>query len=194
MAKAKTLKFLATFLRKPAQVGAIVPSSRALARAMTRGIELAKGECILEFGPGTGPFTREIAKLLPDASAYLGIERDTGFAKSLREQFPDLNFVLGSAAAAKEILEEQRPGKVKAIISGLPFASLPLAVHDDIMASLSSLLVSGVLFRTFQYVHAYPLSKAVAFRKRMAEAFGPHTRSAPVLWNLPPAYVLSWSR
>ena len=48
-------------------------------------------------------------------------------------------------------------------------------------------------FRTFQYVHAFPMRKASEFRKTMAERFRALHRSAPVIRNLPPAYVLSYA-
>ena len=85
-------------------------------------------------------------------------------------------------------------GPTRAIICGLPFASLPLATQDAIIDSLEDLVPPGGLFRTFQYVHAYFLPAAVRFRRRMNRTFGPHHRSPAVLANLPPAYVLTWSR
>ena len=69
-------------------------------------------------------------------------------------------------------------------------------MQDGVIAALSEMLPagSGGQFRTFQYVHAYPLPTAVRFRRRMAAIFGPCQRSAVVVRNLPPAFVLSWSR
>jgi hypothetical protein len=48
-------------------------------------------------------------------------------------------------------------------------------------------------FRTFQYVHAYCLPAARRFRRLMAERFSRCARSRPVLWNVPPAFVLTYS-
>jgi phospholipid N-methyltransferase len=188
------LAFLQVLLLSPARTGAIAPSSVRLARAMVDGLIVAPGETIVEFGPGTGAFTAEIRRILPPQSSYLGIEIEPRFAELLRRRYPDLHFVEGSAEHAAQFLAKAGYDRVKAIICGLPFASLSSGVQDGIIEALETLVAPGVQFRTFQYVHAYGLPPAVRFRRRMGERFGPVTREAMVLRNLPPAYVLRWSR
>ncbi|MCX5660669.1 MAG: ribosomal RNA adenine dimethylase domain-containing protein [Planctomycetota bacterium] len=194
MSLSDSARFLAAFVRDPTRIGAIAPSSPALARAMVRGLDFADRRAVLEFGPGTGPFTLALREALPDPASYLGIERDTHFVELLRVRFPDMRFVCGSAEDAHAAHQEAGLGEVGAIISGLPFASLPPTVQDGIIDSIDRLARPGCEFRTFQYVHAYALPAAVRFRKKMRELFGPHRRSAPVLRNLPPSFVLSWRR
>jgi phosphatidylethanolamine/phosphatidyl-N-methylethanolamine N-methyltransferase len=186
------LTFLKAFLRHPAQVGAIAPSSRKLARSMIDGIEVAEDELLVEFGPGTGAFTAAIADLLPRPERYLGIERSPDFVEFLRRRFPQLHFHLGSAESLPELIEG--PKRVRAVISGLPFASLPGHVQDGVLSGLERALPPGALFRTFQYAHAYKLPQAKRFRRLMDERFGPHEGRKLVFRNLPPAWVLSWRR
>ncbi len=198
MAKGDHARFLKTFLKNPSSTGAVAPSSEALSKAMVRGIEMGGEDLVVEFGPGTGPFTKAIQEILPSPEQYLGIERDPEFVSLLRARFPDLALIEGSAEEAHLHVETHRSdtghtGRVKAVISGLPFASLPDPVQKGILQSLLDLLPAGAEFRTFQYVHAYGLPKAVRFRKRMREIFGPVTVSGPIFWNLPPALVLTWS-
>lgn len=196
MAKGDSLKFFRAFLRNPTKVGAIAPSSRILASAMIRGIDFSKSDhsLLVEFGPGTGAFTAAIHDRLPNKDAYLGIERDRRFIELLRGRFPELHFHHGSAEDATQIVKDGARQEVRAVISGLPFASLPKTVQEGILQSLDSLLQKGSTFRTFQYAHAYYLPQAVRFRRRMDEVIGHHTRQALVVRNLPPAYVLSWTR
>ena len=52
----------------------------------------------------------------------------------------------------------------------------------------------GCEFRTFQYVHSWPLPAAVRYRRRMNSIFGPCRSSRVVVANLPPALVLTWGR
>lgn len=181
-------------MRDPTRIGAIAPSSPSLAKAMVRGIDFSHRRTVLEFGPGTGPFTHALREALPDPSSYLGIERESKFVDLLRVRFPDMQFVCGSAEEAHAVHEKTGMNEVGAIISGLPFASLPPKVQDGIIQSIDRLARPGCEVRTFQYVHAYALPAAVRFRRRMREHFGPHRRSAPVLMNLPPSFVLSWRR
>ena len=194
MARGDTLVFLTAFLRHPAQVGAIAPSSRTLARAIVKGVVCDAGESVLEFGPGTAAFTEHIRRILPGPGAYLGIEREPRFVSLLRERYPELRFVTGSAENAGALHAQAGLGPVRAIISGLPFASLSGDVQDRIVHSARDLLGEGGLFRTFQYVHAYALPPAIRFRRKMRKTFGACLRSAVVFRNLPPAFVLTWTR
>ena len=161
---------------------------------MCIGLEVGADELVLEFGPGTGPFTDQIRREIPDPACYLGIERDAAFVGLLQERYPDMSFVAGSAEHAAEFSRQTSGKAVGSIISGLPFALLPPTAQDGIIDSIVRLLPVGGTFRTFQYVHAYALPSAVRFRRRMAAILGPCQRSRPVLRNMPPAFVLSWQR
>jgi phospholipid N-methyltransferase len=185
---------LTTFLRHPARTGTIAPSSPELARAMVKGLTVEPGETIVEFGPGTGPFTAEIQRILPDPACYLGIEIEPRLVARLRERYPALRVVEGSAEQAPQYLAEAGRARVRAVIAGLPFASLPRVVQDGIIRSFDALVGPGSEVRTFQYIHSFALPTTMRFLRRMRAVFGPHTRHAVVLRNVPPAVVLRWSR
>lgn len=161
---------------------------------MVSGLAVADGETIVEFGPGTGPFTSELVRLLPSPSCYLGIERQPDFVRLLREKFPGLRFVEGSAEDASRHVAEAGRTTIKAVVCGLPFASLPPSAQDGIIEALDAMVGPGAEFRTFQYIHAYGLPTAIRFRRRMASLFGRHRRHAAIFRNLPPAFVLCWRR
>ncbi len=189
-----TSTFLKAWFRHPACIGAVAPSSDALAREITRDLRLEPDEAILEFGPGTGPFTARILPLLPDPRCYLGIDREPRFVAILKRRFPQMRFVTGSAEQAPQLLGAAGLERIRAVICGLPFASLPGRVQDGVIDALDRLLTAGGEFRTFQYLHAYGLPAAIRYRRHMSAVFGRHRRSRPVLRNMPPAYVLTWRR
>lgn len=193
MTNNRTIRFLAGLMRNPMQIGAIAPSSEALALAIVGELDLSPGDLILELGPGTGSFTRQIARVLPDGGAYLGIERDASFVRFLRIEFPRLRFVNGSAEDLDE-LQNRTGGPPRVIISGLPFATLGSEVSDNIIEALDRLMTPGSVFRTMQYIHAWPMPSATRFRRRMTSHFGDYHRSKAILYNLPPAFVLTWRR
>lgn len=186
--------FFRVMLRNPAGVCAIAPSSQNLARAMTAGIELEPNEGVIELGPGTGALTNQIRRIIPETSAYLGIELEARFVRLLKQRFPDLRFVNDTVARAWELHEQTGQVPAKVIISGLSVCTLPEDVQDQFVENLDQLMIPGCIFRMFQYVHAYPLPTAVRFRQRMAELFSYYHRSEVVLKNLPPAFVLTWMR
>jgi phospholipid N-methyltransferase len=187
------LDFFGTFLRNPGSIGAVVPSSRYLARALVGRLTLQPGELVVEYGPGTGPVTSAIRASLPPGARYLGIELDERFHDLLTSRYPDLDFHLGSAADIEAVLAERKLPRPVRIISGLPFASLPPAVQDNVADGLVHCLhgTTGD-FRTFQYVHAYGLRAARRFRDLMSERFTGFERIGPVLRNVPPAFVLRY--
>jgi phosphatidylethanolamine/phosphatidyl-N-methylethanolamine N-methyltransferase len=189
-----TLTLLGAFVRNPARTGTIAPSSPALARAMIRGLSLDPGETIVEFGPGTGPFTAEIRRILPAPACYVGFEIEPRLVALLRARYPELLVVQGSAEQAPRFLAEAGRSRVRAVVCGLPFASLAPRVQDGIIRAFDALIGPGGEIRTFQYVHSFALPTTVRFLRRMRDVFGAHTRHATVLRNVPPACVLRWTR
>lgn len=189
----ESIGFFGRFLRNPTQIGAVLPSSRYLSRALVGRLDLAPGQAVVEFGPGTGPATAVLHELLPKGVHYLGIELDEGFHGLLTRRFPTLQFVNGSAADLRAILADRGLPAPSRIVSGLPFASLPPKAHDDIVSAVVwALRQTGGEFRTFQYVHAYGMRTARRFRAMMQERFAGFERIGPTIRNVPPAFVLRY--
>lgn len=186
--------FLSRFVRDPRSVGAVAPSSRFLATKMVAGIEFTPGVRVVEFGPGTGPFTEAILDRLPADGRYLGIELDSDFAEHLRERFPGAEFVEDSVENLVPLVTERDMVPVDHVISGLPFASLPREVTRTVLEATAVALRPGGTFTTFQYVHSFPLPTAVRFRRHMAQLFGPLSARRVEVRNLPPALVFSWRK
>jgi phospholipid N-methyltransferase len=187
--------FFGRFLRSPGQVGAVLPSSRHLARELVGDLSaLRRGELVVEYGPGTGAITRRIAEVLPAGVRYLGIELEQTFVRKLEQHFPTLDFHHGSVADVTRILGEAGLGRPVRIVSGLPFASLPRAVQDAVVGGTAAVLREDGEFRTFQYVHAYRMQTARRFRDAMGKHFASYERSRPVVRNVPPAYVLVYRK
>jgi len=188
------LLFLGRFLRSPRTVGAIAPSSRQLASRMVGGLDLGVGVRMAELGPGTGSFTAVIASRLPDGGRCLAVERDEAFARRLDGRWPAIDCVadgaerLAALAGALDLLPLDH------IVSGLPFASLPADTTRTVMDAIRDTLRPGGTFTTFQYLHAYWLPPAVAFRRAMTGRMGVEPSRTLVVGNLPPAFVLRWRR
>ena len=128
------LHFLKAFLNDPGAIGAISPSSQVLALAMVDNLDPQPGHGVLELGPGTGAFTAEIRRRLASPDDYVGVERDPGFARVLRERFPDLRIVNGLAEDIGEFYERNALPAPKAILCGLPFSIQRRATLDSIVA------------------------------------------------------------
>ncbi len=188
----ETLQFLQGFVKNPLSVGAIAPSSAALVEVMLEGVSANPENIILEIGVGTGAVTRILQTKICDEKSYLGIEINADFVKTLNLEFPHLKIICGDAGHAEKIYRESGFGQVRFILSGLPFAALPVAVSNSILREIDKFMLQGCLFRTFQYLHGYYLPPAIKFRKHMNEKYGEVEISEIVLQNLPPAYTLTW--
>lgn len=186
------LGFFGTFLGKPGSIGAVLPSTRYLARALVGRLDLQPGELVVEFGPGTGPMTNVIREHLPAQARYLGIELEAKFHDLLAARYPTMQFHHGSAAELPAVLAARALPQPVRIISGLPFASLPANVQDAVVDGVAQCLSPHGDFRTFQYVHAYGMKAARRFRSLMDERFASFERIGPVIRNVPPAFVLRY--
>ncbi len=188
------LLFFRVLIRNPVAISAVAPSSQDLARAMVRGLSLQPGEGLIEIGPGTGALTRQIREVIPNPEDYLGIELEERFVQLLQQHYPRFTFVQNSMVNAYDIHQDAEKSDVKVIISGLAVSTLPREIQDRFIENLDRILEPGSMFRMFQYIHAYPLPSSVRFRRRMAAHFRDYHRSPLVLRNLPPAYVVTWTR
>lgn len=183
--------FLRKFLREPAHVASFWPSSRWLAAAMVRELQLPPGHAVLEFGPGTGPFTGAIDRRLRElpGRGYLGIERDPEFAALLRRRFPHLEFCTSDVATLTALLTERPALRPGAVICGLPLVAMPVGVVDGLLRTAAALLPPGGFFRTFSYVHTMVNPASWNLRRRMRGFFREFTVHGPVVRNVPPALV-----
>lgn len=188
------LLFLGRFLRSPRTIGSIAPSSRALAAAMVRSLACGHAGRVVELGPGTGAFTAALVACLGPSSRLLAIDREAAFIERLRRQWPVADFVCASAADLPALAAERNFLPIDHIVSGLPFASLPGDVTKRILDGIQQSLRPNGTFTTFQYVQAYGLPPAVAFRRDINARLGGQPTRALVMWNIPPAYVLTWQK
>lgn len=181
--------FLRAYLRAPREVGALVPSSRRLADAMTAWVDWAQVRAVVEFGPGTGAVTEVIMEAVPERCAVMLIERDEIMARSLQRRFADARVVHGTVERAREYCEEAGIGRVDAVISSLPWASLPPKVSARCLASLKMILQPHGAFATFAQIQGLWLPGGRRLNGLLPRVFENVERSSIIWRNAPPALV-----
>lgn len=189
----ENIQFFQAFLKNPAKVGSITPSSPELAQKMVEGIEPTADNIVLELGVGTGAITRALKKKVADENSYLGIEIDQKLVNSLQKNFNGMRFICGTACEITAIHERSGLGKIGSIVCCLPFVSLPNDVGLEIMNEVDRVMQKGCTFRTFQYAHGYYMPSAMKLREFMRNRYGKSKRSPLIVKNVPPAYTLTWS-
>lgn len=180
-------KFFRSWLADPKRVASVVPSSAALARAMTREITAQTGP-ILELGPGTGVFTRALLDRGVAESALTLIEYDPAFAAMLRTRFPEARVLrMDAAHLSRRALFADAPAG--AVISGLPFLSMPPRKVMGVLNGAFSCLRPDGAFYQFTYGPSCPVPDVILERLDLRAV-----RIGRTLRNIPPATVYRLSR
>ena len=147
------LLFFRQFLASPKAVGSIIPTSQVTIDALLDPIDWSACRTFVEYGPGTGVFTRGILERGPADMRVIAIDPNPVFVDHLRATLPDrrLTAVQGSAEAVEAILERQGGRRADYILSGLPFSTLPSGVDAAIVGATERALVPGGAFLVYQY-------------------------------------------
>ncbi|SCK54847.1 Phospholipid N-methyltransferase [Streptomyces sp. WMMB 322] len=180
---------LREFLRSPADIGAVAPSSPRLAAAVTAPIPELGEPVVVELGPGTGVVTSIIQEQLGGRGRQLAVEANPRLADQLRWRCRGVEVLHADASALPQLLAERGLAKADVVVSGLPWASFSDEVQREILAGVSHVLASDGAFTTFGYVHALRLASALRFRELLHTTFEEVVPGRTVWRNLPPALV-----
>jgi phosphatidylethanolamine/phosphatidyl-N-methylethanolamine N-methyltransferase len=189
---AGTTLFLKRWLRRPFAMGAVVPSGRLLAEAMTqttKAVLAGRPGHVVELGAGTGEVTKALlaAGLAPERLAL--VERDPELARFLRRHFPGPRIIEGDAARLPRLLAEHEVAPVAAVVSSLPLLSLPAGIVQSIVGGVFEALPRGAALVQFTYGPTPPVPRAVRERLHLDGAHGKR------IWrNVPPAVVWTFTR
>lgn len=180
-----SFEFLRGFLRNPAQVGSIIPSSRRLEQRLIREAQMSEARTVVELGPGTGGTTAAFLKSMPSTARLLAIELDENFHSHLSETIADPRLILelGSAERLADYLSAHRLAPPDAIVSGIPFSTMPPEVSDRVAAAVAKVLRPGGRFVAYQV------------RAHVAGFVTPYLGAPQRRWevvNVPPVRVFTW--
>jgi phosphatidylethanolamine/phosphatidyl-N-methylethanolamine N-methyltransferase len=175
------MQFIRTWFEKPLSTGAVMPSSKALARTMARYVDPRSSGPVIELGPGTGPVTEALVQQGIDPKRLILVEFDPDFCRLLRARYPAATVVQGDAYRLRRLLESYVLEPAAAVVSGLPLVTKPLRTRVRLISDAMGLLAPGAPFVQFTYAMVPPIPKAVS---------GIKTESSELIWmNLPPARV-----
>ena len=184
MATTDIAHFLRAWLAEPLRVGAIAPSSAALADLITSEITAASAP-VLELGAGTGVFTSALLARGLDKSDLTLIEVGEDFARLLELRFPGARVLRVDAARLKG-LETDRMG---AVVSGLPLLSMKSRKVMAILVGAFAHLRPDGAFYQFTYGPSCPVPGRILDRLGLKAA-----RIGWTVRNMPPAAVYRITR
>jgi len=200
-------RFLSRYLRDPNTVGAIAPSSRALAETLSEPYRNADGPAsVLEVGAGTGPVTRYLGTIIREGDTLDVCEINHDFADLLeRDVLTNVHFTPLVAQGRVKLLRlpvQELPNdkQYDFVISGLPLTVFELRDVLDVFEVIRRCLKPGGVFSYFEYLGMRRTSRTFAIGKRRAriravsayltDALQQHRIiTKTVLLNFPPASV-----
>ena len=175
------MQFIRSWIEKPLSTGAVMPSSKALARTMARYVDPQSSGPVIELGPGTGPVTEALVRHGVDPKRLLLVEFNPDFCRLLRKRYPAATVVQGDAYRLRRLLGALVREPAAAVVSGLPLVTKPLRTRLRLIADAMSLLAPGAPFVQFTYAMVPPIPKALS---------GIKAEASELIWmNLPPARV-----
>ena len=178
--------FLRRWLANPLRVGAVLPSSKALARLVGRNVVKSNQSIVLELGAGTGTITQGLIEAgLPESQLIL-VELDPDLVAFLRRRFPKARTIEGDATKPLELLPDNLIGRIDSVISGIPALQFPLQKQRSYMDQcFASAKPDGQIVQyTYSLKSPLPYELLEMSGRRLGLTFA----------NVPPAHLWSYTR
>jgi phosphatidylethanolamine/phosphatidyl-N-methylethanolamine N-methyltransferase len=175
------VRFLRSWIEKPLHMGAVMPSSKLLARTMAQYVDVDSKGPVIELGPGTGAITNALIEHGVDQKRLVLVEYNPGFCALLRDRYPQAKVVQGDAYALRDSLWNVLQAPASAVVSGLPLVTKPMLTRLKLIRDAFLALAPGAPFVQFTYSVVPPIPKSLP---------GVATEASERIWmNLPPARV-----
>lgn len=176
----ETLTYLKS-LATDKDVASITPSSSFCINKVSLHIDFTKPNIIVEFGGGTGVFTKSfLDQLSPDSKLFV-FETNSLFFQKLQEiDDPRLVLINDSVEFVESLLPKEVLGKVDHVVSGVPFSFFDWNLKIKILNQTKSILRKNGSFLAYQTTGH--------LKKPIQEVFGNFTTEF-VLLNIPPYYI-----
>jgi phosphatidylethanolamine/phosphatidyl-N-methylethanolamine N-methyltransferase len=184
--------FLQQFFRQYHTTGSVLPSSRALAKALCRFVEAdpdghahnngtgASGKPgpreILEVGPGTGAVTARLVNVLQPEDRLTLVELNDDFVRHLRTRF-DTESAFQAVSDRTQIVHgrlEDLPDQQRyhVVISGLPLNNFAVPEVEQILGIFQHLLGPAGTLSFFEYIAIRRAKSLVSGRSGRARLQG----------------------
>jgi phosphatidylethanolamine/phosphatidyl-N-methylethanolamine N-methyltransferase len=175
------MQFIRSWIEKPLSTGAVMPSSKALARTMARYVDPQSQGPIVELGPGTGPVTEALVAHGIDPARLILVEFNPDFCRLLRTRYPAATVLQGDAYRLRRVLASTLSEPAAAVVSSLPLMTKPLRTRLRLISDVMAVTAPGAPYVQFTYAMVPPIPR---------ELSGIEAEPSNVIWmNLPPARV-----
>ncbi len=202
--------FCKEFIRSFKTTGAVLPSGKALAKALVSPIQEISGpRIILEAGPGTGAVTTHLLRYLREEDQLILCEINPQFADYLTrrlEEDPQWQPYRNRVQLIREDVRKViRKHEYDFILSGLPLNNFTPAVVEEILGGFLNALTGRGVHTFFEYMLVREIRMRVGTQGEKERMSGIHQivqsklkqmewRRSVILWNVPPAWAYAVRR
>ena len=181
------MSFLKQALKRPIWTGAIAPSSKYLANYIADLADLEHKKVVVELGPGSGVFTKEIIR--KNKGLFFALEINEEFVNETKKNCPEAIVYHDSATEIKKYLKKHKKSHCDCIISALPWTLFDHNLQKELLDSVYNSLEKDGEFFTIAYLSGLYLPHGLELRKILNEKFREVKKSKIVWRNLPPTIV-----
>lgn len=182
--------FFKIWLRRPGQLGAVLPSSRGLATAVAACIDVQAPGIVVELGGGTGKVTEALLDAGVPVGSLIVVECEPALCEVLAARLPQVRLLCADARDLQPLLTQHGITEpVKAVVSGLPLLCLKRDDCQRILSAAFDIMGEGGDFVQFTYGPASPVPREVCQRLGIRGR-----RARWIVSNLPPASVWHYRR
>ena len=145
--------------------------------------QLESAEIVVELGPGTGVFTREILKRIQPTVSFICVEVNQELYNQLQPLFDNRensHLVCASATSLKDVLNQLGYQRIDTVISSLPYNILSLSLSKEVLKGVAESMDEQSEFLTYVY--------SMSCRWLFDEFFSNQDWQR-VYRNIPPAYL-----
>jgi len=184
------LTFMKEVIRDNRTTGAIGPSSRELAEAVTDLARLEGAKVVVEYGSGEGIFTEAILQKKDPDAYFIAMEVSPTLVEATKKRCPTATVIHDGAQNALKYLREAGYDHCDAIVSGLPWTRFDDELQNEILEATYNVLGPGGRFVTFAYATSpfFPTGRQF-FCDKLPKRFPGVKRIGPIWKNIPPCYV-----
>ena len=126
------------FLAHPVRSAAVFSSSENLSRLVAEQLRPAEDGLVVELGAGTGAVTRALLSAGVPPDKLIAVELDSEMADFLRESYPHIAVVEGSAFGLRELLPPGAIGQIRSVVCGIPASLLPFEQQRELVSVMLS--------------------------------------------------------
>jgi len=176
----ETLTYLKSFVTDK-DVASVTPSSVYCIKKLSRHINFGTAKTIVEYGGGTGVFTKHFLEHLEADARIFVFETNDNFVKKLNEIKDErLTVFHESVEHVTDRLSDEFHGKIDHVVSGVPFSFFDWDFKVDLLNKTKELLRPEGSFLAYQ--------TSGHLKDPLNATFGNYQTDF-VLRNIPPMYI-----